>query len=89
MPKEFQSKDQNLMTVTALAERLGVSVKTAWRLIADRKISYIQFGKRHRVLISQAQLDAFLNEYEVPAIKGEGGEWAYRCDTDHKLNCSL
>ncbi|NLM96549.1 MAG: helix-turn-helix domain-containing protein, partial [Halanaerobiaceae bacterium] len=38
--------DNDLITAQELAEKLGLSVETIWRYTREKKIPYIQLGKK-------------------------------------------
>lgn len=49
-----------------VADRLGVSRDTVYRLMRDHKIGYSQIAKRKRVITEQ-QLEAYIDATSVPA----------------------
>ena len=59
-----QVEETNLYTsavsVPKLAERLGVSVTTAWMWVWENKIQSVKIG--HRVLIPESAIYEFLND---------------------------
>lgn len=52
-----------LHSVAAAAEHLGVSLKTMWRLINSRQISFIKINRR--VLISTDAMNEFIQANTV------------------------
>lgn len=74
MPKQKQNSPETtapaeniqLMSVPDVARKCDVSVKTAWRWIYDRKLSFYRLNRR--VAVSAQQLQQFLTGAEVPAI---------------------
>ena len=63
---KIDTQSQTLLTVPILAERLGVSVKTAWRLVHQRKIGFHRIGRR--IAISPKHVDDYLRSIEVVPI---------------------
>lgn len=65
----FAPKHTNLMSIPELASRCGVSTKTAWRWVSQRRISFYRLNRR--VVVSEFQLQQFLCKLEVRAIDAE------------------
>lgn len=55
-----------LMGVPELADRLGISLKSAWRLISQRRIGFVRIGRR--IVISEVQLSNFIEENSVSTV---------------------
>lgn len=64
MPENHKAVERRLITAHELAEQLGLSVETIWRYTRDKKIPYIEIGRRQyrydpeRVLASLASRGA-------------------------------
>jgi excisionase family DNA binding protein len=62
------------ITIRKAAERAGVSVALVYAWCEERRLSHFRLGakgKRGKILIEEADLDAFLRECRVEA--GEAG----------------
>ena len=55
-----------LLSVAAAAEHLGVSLKTMWRLINTRQISFIRVNRR--VLISTDAMNEFIQANTITKL---------------------
>jgi excisionase family DNA binding protein len=55
-----------LHSVTAAADHLGVSLKTMWRLINSRQISFVKINRR--VLISTDAMNEFIQANTVTKL---------------------
>lgn len=53
-----------LMTIEAVADRLGVSVRHVRRLVAERRIPYLKWG--HLLRFDASAIDRWLEERSVP-----------------------
>ena len=55
-----------LYSVAAAAEHLGISLKTMWRLINSRQISFVKINRR--VLISTEAISEFVQAKTIAKI---------------------
>jgi excisionase family DNA binding protein len=69
-----KNESTTMMSVGNLAERLGVSQKTIYRWLAEKKIGSIRLGPNMTVLITEKQFQDFLAAYEVSPVKPETKE---------------
>ena len=54
-----------LMNIDQVADRLGVSVRHARRLVAERRIPYVKWG--HLLRFDPCEVDRWIEECAVPA----------------------
>ena len=52
---------ENVLTVTEVARRLGITRHRVYQLIADERIKTTRFGKAHHI-VSPEELDRFISE---------------------------
>jgi len=57
---DLSSSREPLMTIDQVAERLGVTVRHIRRLVDERRIPYLKWGKLLR--FDPAEIDAWLDE---------------------------
>jgi len=57
----------SLLSISEVAERLGVSGRTVRRLIQQKQINYVLVGMQYR--IRPAALELFLSQREVKAAR--------------------
>jgi excisionase family DNA binding protein len=63
----------HLLTVRAVAERLGVCKATVYKLVAQGDLPHIRVSNSIRIAV--ADLDAFIADHRATApVKGEGDE---------------
>lgn len=65
MPSTAGNNHLPLMDLPAVAERLGVNHRHVRRLVAERRIPYIQW--RHLLRFDPAEIDAWLDQSRVSA----------------------
>jgi excisionase family DNA binding protein len=57
----------DLVDITRAAERLGVSVRYMWRLVAERRIPYVKFG--HLLRFDPVELEAWIDAARVRQVE--------------------
>lgn len=65
-----RDKKAPVLSVTELADELGVSVRYVRRIIAERRISYVKVG--HLVRFQRDEVDRWVEANRVDAITGRG-----------------
>ena len=63
MTRSEAAAGRNLLDITGVAERLGVRARYVRRLVAERRIPYIQLG--HLLRFDPAQIDEWLDRARV------------------------
>lgn len=59
--------ESNVYTIDQVAEALRLSRPSIYRLMADRRLGYVQFGERGRRVLG-SQLEAFLERSRREAV---------------------
>lgn len=65
-----RDKKAPVLSVTELADELGVSVRYVRRIIAERRISYVKVG--HLVRFQRDEVDRWVEANRVDALTGRG-----------------
>lgn len=58
--------ERGVLTIKEVADELRLSNATVYRLMADRRLSFLQLGGARRV--TRDQLDAFITTIRVEAV---------------------
>jgi excisionase family DNA binding protein len=59
--------ENNLRSIRQLAEQLGISERSAWQLVHDRRLPHVQIGRLRRV--RQIDIDAYITANVVDAFR--------------------
>jgi excisionase family DNA binding protein len=62
-----QHPNDNLIDITAVAERLGVQVRHVRRLVHERRIPYVKWG--HLIRFDPTDIDAWIDQARRPAAE--------------------
>lgn len=59
-----RSGQGDLLDIAAVAARLGVTIRHVRRLVAERRIPFVKWGRRLR--FDPAEIDAWLDRHRYP-----------------------